>query len=335
MLRFAIRRFVSTAFLLTGVLVMTFALARILPGDPARLVAGARAGPEAVAAVRAQLGLDLPLTQQFIQYVSGIFEGDFGKSIITRRPISTDILTFFPATVELVILASLLSLAGGVTLGVLAAVKSGGKADASVRAVSVFGLSVPDFWTGLICQLLFFSVLGILPFGGRLSTGVAMPPQVTGFVTVDSLLAGRPDLFADALHHMILPVVVLAIPSTAIIIRVVRTTMLEVLSADYIRTARAKGIAPLKVYLRHALANSLLPIVTVFGLNMGLMISGAVLVELLFNLPGLGRYTADAIAGSDYNAIMAITLVVSAAYIVINLIVDLSYAFLDPRVELK
>ncbi|MEO5756756.1 MAG: ABC transporter permease [Mesorhizobium sp.] len=332
---FILRRLVSTLFLLAGVLVMTFALARILPGDPARLIAGARAGPEAVADVRAQLGLDLPLVQQFVHYVSGILHGDFGRSIITRRPISQDILTFFPATCELVILASFISLIGGVALGTAAAVNSSGKTDAAVRVISVFGLSVPDFWMALIAQLLFFSVLGVLPFGGRLATGIAMPPYVTGFLSVDSLLAGRLDLFADALRHMILPIIVLAIPSMAVIIRVVRTTMLDVLSADYIRTARAKGIAPLKVYLRHALANSLLPIVTVFGLNMGLLISGAVLVELIFNLPGLGRYTADAISGSDYNAIMAITLVVSAAYIVINLAVDLSYVFLDPRVELK
>ncbi|MFY2826040.1 ABC transporter permease [Ruegeria sp. MALMAid1280] len=335
MLRFILRRAVATTILIGGVVLMTFALARLLPGDPARLIAGARADADAVAAVRERLGLDDPIGTQFLTYLGNVMEGDFGRSVVTRRPISEDIVTFFPATLELVTMAACISLILGVLLGVLAAVRSGTPSDVGVRGVAVLGLSVPDFWLALVFQLLFFATLGLLPFGGRLGTGVTPPDFVTGFMTLDSLLAGRFDLFVDALKHMILPVTVLAIPSMAITIRVVRTTMLEVLSQDFIRTARSKGIRPVRVYLRHALRNALLPIVTIFGLNTGLLISGAVFIELIFDWPGLGRYTANAIASSDYNAIMAITLVVSIAYTLINFLVDLSYSLLDPRVKLS
>lgn len=334
MTRFIIRRAFSTAVLLSGVVLMTFALARLLPGDPARLIAGARANAEAVATVRDRLGLDDPVAVQFVTYIGNVLEGDFGRSVITRRPIAEDIITFFPATLELVVLASVVSLAMGVLFGTLAAVRSGSASDVAVRGVAVTGLSVPDFWLALVFQLVFFATLGLLPFGGRLDTGVIAPDFVTGFMTVDSLLAGRLDLFGSALKHMILPVVVLAIPTMAITIRVVRTTMLEVLSQDFVRTARSKGIHPIRIYLWHALRNALLPIVTIFGLNTGLLISGAVFIELIFDWPGLGRYTANAIAASDYNAIMAITLIVSVAYTFINFLVDISYSLLDPRVEL-
>ncbi|SLN69714.1 Dipeptide transport system permease protein DppB [Roseovarius albus] len=335
MLRFILRRAVATTFLLIGVILMTFALARLLPGDPARLIAGARANAEAVAAVRERLGLDDPITTQFVTYVGNVLEGDFGRSVITRRPISEDILTFFPATLELVIVAAFISLVLGVFLGALAAVRSGKPTDIGVRGVAVTGLSVPDFWLALVFQLVFFATLGLLPFGGRLGTGVAPPEFVTGFMTIDSLIAGRFDLLIDALKHMILPVTVLAIPSMAITIRVVRTSMLEVLNQDFIRTARSKGISPARVYRHHALRNALLPIVTIFGLNTGLLISGAVFIELIYDWPGLGRYTANAISASDYNAIMAITLVVAIAYTLINFLVDLSYSFIDPRVNLS
>ena len=333
--RFVLRRLISTVLLMLGVVLMTFALARLLPGDPARLIAGARASPEAVDALRVQLGLDAPITTQFARYIGQVMQGDFGRSIVTRRPISEDIATYVPATLELVTFAAILSLIVGLSLGVIAAARSHGITDAAVRGVAVTGLSVPDFWMALILQLIFFASLGLLPYGGRLDVGMTAPDPFTGFLTLDALLAGNGAMLWQSLRHLVLPAIVLAIPSTAIIIRVTRTAMLEVLGQDYIRTARTKGIAPWKVYAKHALGNALLPIVTIFGLNLGLMISGAVFVELIYDWPGLGRYTANAIAGSDYNAIMAITLVVSVAYTVINFLVDLSYAFLDPRVKLQ
>jgi ABC-type dipeptide/oligopeptide/nickel transport system permease component len=333
--RFVIRRLISTGLLLVGVVLMTFALARLLPGDPARLIAGGRASPEAVAAVRDTLGLDAPVTTQFARYIGQLAQGDFGRSIVSRRPISQDILTYVPATLELVFFAAIISLIGGITLGTVAAAYSKSAPDVAVRGVAVVGLSVPDFWLALVLQLIFFAGLGLLPFGGRLDLGMNPPTYVTGFMTLDSILAGRADLLLQTLRHLILPVWVLSIPSMAITIRVVRTTMLDVLTQDYIRTARAKGIAPWRVYARHALGNAMLPVITIFGLNLGLMISGAVFIELIFDWPGLGRYTANAIAGSDYNAIMAITLVVALSYTLINFLVDLSYAFFDPRVNLR
>ena len=333
--RFVLRRLISTVLLMLGVLLMTFALARLLPGDPARLIAGARASPEAVDALRRQLGLDAPITTQFARYIGQVMQGDFGRSIVTRRPISDDIASYVPATLELVAFAATLSVIVGLSLGVIAAARSRSATDAVVRGVAVTGLSVPDFWMALILQLIFFASLGLLPYGGRLDVGVTAPDTFTGFLTLDALLAADGAMLWQSLRHIVLPAIVLAIPSTAIIIRVTRTAMLEVLGQDYIRTARAKGIAPWKVYAKHALGNALLPIVTISGLNLGLLISGAVFVELIYDWPGLGRYTANAIAGSDYNAIMAITLVVSVAYTLINFLVDLSYAFLDPRVKLQ
>jgi ABC-type dipeptide/oligopeptide/nickel transport system permease component len=334
-LRFLLRRLIGTGLLLVGVILMTFSLARILPGDPARLIAGARATPEAVAAVRDKLGLDAPVSEQFLRYVGQIIHGDFGRSIVSRRPISEDILTYVPATLELVFFAAIISLIGGMTLGTLAAAYSKRAPDVAVRGGAVMGLSVPDFWLALVFQMVFVTALGLLPFGGRLDLGVTPPDYVTGFLTLDSLLAGKFALLGQVLQHLILPVCTLAIASTAITIRVVRTTMLDVLTQDYIRTARAKGIAPWRVYARHALSNAMLPVITIFGLNLGLMISGAVFIELIFDWPGLGRYTANAIAGSDYNAIMAITLVVALSYTLINFLVDLSYALFDPRVSLR
>lgn len=335
MLRFLFRRLVGTGVLLVGVILMTFALARLLPGDPARLIAGARASPAALASVREKLGLDAPISQQFMHYISQIIHGDFGRSVVSRRAISEDILTYVPATLELVFYAAVLSLIGGMTLGTIAAAYSKRAPDVAVRAGAVMGLSVPDFWLALVLQMVFVTAFGLLPFGGRLNLGVTPPDYVTGFLTIDSMLAGRFDLLAQGLHHLILPVCTLAIASTAITIRVVRTTMLDVLTQDYIRTARAKGIAPWRVYAYHALGNAMLPVITIFGLNLGLMISGAVFIELIFDWPGLGRYTANAIAGSDYNAIMAITLIVSLSYTMINFLVDLSYALFDPRVSLR
>ncbi len=335
MARFVLRRLISTCLLLMGVILMTFALARLLPGDPARLIAGGRASPEAVAAVRDTLGLDAPVTTQFARYIGQLAQGDFGRSIVSRRPISQDILTYVPATLELVFFAAIVSLLGGITLGTIAAANCKSAPDVAVRGMAVVGLSVPDFWLALVLQLVFFAGLGLLPFGGRLDVGMSPPDYVTGLLTLDSLLAGRADLLLQTLRHLILPVCVLSIPAMAITIRVVRTTMLEVLTQDYIRTARAKGIAPWQVYARHALGNAMLPVITIFGLNLGLMISGAVFIELIFDWPGLGRYTANAIAGSDYNAIMAITLVVALSYTLINFLVDLSYAFFDPRVNLR
>jgi peptide/nickel transport system permease protein len=335
MLRFILRRLVFTAVMLIGITAITFALARILPGDPARLIAGPRASAAAVAEIRHAEGFDQPVFQQFILYVKRLASGNLGRSLVTRRPVTKDIAQYFPATLELVIAASIIGGVLGIGIGVFAAVRHGTAIDIGGRLIAIFGLSMPDFWLAILMQLIFFSLLSLLPFGGRLDTGVAAPAQITGLLTIDSLIAGRWDLFLQSITHLIMPAMVLMMPLMGLMVRVVRASTLEALAQDHMRTARAKGLHPIRLYLQHALRNALIPTVTVFGLDLGLLMSGAVLVELVFAWPGLGRYTANAVSNSDYNAIMGITIVTSVVYVLINLAVDILYTYLDPRVRLS
>lgn len=335
MLHYLLRRLGFIGVMLGGIMALTFLLSRVLPGDPARLLAGPRASAETVARVREIHGLDLPLWEQFLAYCGRLLTGDLGNSIVTNRPVLEDIARFFPATLELVIATLLLATLLGVAIGLVSAIRKGGKIDTTGRFVAIGALSLPDFWIAILAQLLFFSVLSILPFGGRLPTGMAAPEAVTGLMTVDALLAGRLDQFGLALKHLLMPACVLALPSMGLLARIVRATALEVLGQDYVRTAHAKGIRPLRLYLRHVLKNALLPVVTFLGLLFGFLLSGAVLVELVFAWPGIGRYTASAISATDYNAIMGVTIVVSTAYLLINFVVDLLYTRIDPRVRLS
>jgi peptide/nickel transport system permease protein len=222
----------------------------------------------------------------------------------------------------------------GLALGVFSAIRPGSAVDIGGRFIAIGGLSIPNFWIALLLQFLFFSILGMLPFGGRLDTGVAPPTTFTGLYTVDSLLTGRLDLFVQAVTHLILPVIALGLAEMGLVARIVRASMLEVLGQDYIRSARAKGLTSWRIYRRHALRNAMLPVVTIIGLEFGLLLSGTVLVESIFAWPGLGRFMAEAITSSDYNAIMGVTIVVTLGYVLINLVVDLAYAYLDPRVRL-
>jgi ABC-type dipeptide/oligopeptide/nickel transport system permease component len=331
---YIVRRLVFVLLVLLGVTILTFFLARVVPADPARLLAGPRASPEAVEQVREARGLDRPLWEQYRSYMGGLLRGDLGTSLVTRRAVTSDLATFAPATLELILYSLLVGSLLGVALGMSSAIRPGSAIDVGGRFVAIGGLSVPNFWVALLLQFAFFSLFGLLPFGGRLATGVLPPPGVTGLYTVDSLLAGRLDLFAQAVSHLILPVTALALAEMGLVARIVRASMLEVLGRDYIRTARAKGLRPWRIYRRHALRNALLPVVTIIGLELGLLLSGTVLVESIFAWPGLGRYMAEAIASSDYNAIMGVTIVVTVGVVLLNLIVDLVYAHLDPRVRL-
>jgi ABC-type dipeptide/oligopeptide/nickel transport system permease component len=331
--RYLIRRLGFLIFVLFGVTLLTFLLQRVVPGDPARLIAGTRASEQVVQEVRGQLGLDRPLWVQYGSYMGALFKGDLGQSVVTRNPVTHDIGTYVPATLELVLYAFVLGSVLGIALGSLAAVR-GGAVDVAVQSVGTAALSVPIFWIAVVLLLVFYSNLGILPFGGRLDVGATPPPTISGLYTVDALLTGRFDLFGDALRHLILPASVLAIPEVGLVARTARASMLEVLGRDYVRTARSKGLSPFRIYRRHALRNALLPVVTVLGLEFGLLVSGTVLIESAFSWPGLGQYAFDAIASSDYNAVMGVTIVVAVAYVVINLIVDVLYVYLDPRVRL-
>jgi peptide/nickel transport system permease protein len=333
MLRFLIRRALLLLFVVWGISLVTFVLARLVPSDPARLIAGPRAGPEAVAVVRHDYGLDRPVPEQYLRYVGGLFSGDLGRSFSSKRPVADDLRAFLPATIELGAASLLLALLVGIPVGIIAAVRRNSGVDYAGRGLAILGLSLPPFWIGLLAQLVFYSGLTLLPVGGRLSQDVAVPPAITGMYTLDSLLAGQGGTFVDALRHLILPAVVLSFGTMAVFVRLVRATLLEVLAQDYVRTARAKGLAERGVVLGHALRNAILPVITIGALQLGLLLSGVLLIESIFSWPGIGRYTAQAIVSSDYNGIMGVTIVLAVIYLLINTVVDLLYVWLDPRIK--
>jgi peptide/nickel transport system permease protein len=335
MLRLLTRRLLLLLFVVWGISLVTFMLARVVPTDPARLIAGPRASPEAVAVVRRDYGLDRPAVEQYIRYMAGLVSGDLGRSFTTKRPVTEDLRAFFPATVELALAALLIALLLGLPIGIIAALRRNSALDYVGRSFATFGLSLPPFWIGLLAQLVFYSGLTLLPIGARVSQDVAPPPTFTGLYTVDSLLAGQWATFLDALRHLVLPAVVLSFSTTAVFVRMVRTSLLEVLGQDYVRTARAKGLGERSVVMRHALRNALLPVLTLGGLQLGLLLSGTLLVESIFTWPGIGRYSAQAITGADYNGIMGVTIVIALIYLLVNTVVDLLHAWLDPRVHYR
>lgn len=333
LVRLIVRRLFFLVFVLLGLSLITFGLSHIVPGDPARLMAGPRASKSAVAKIREKYGLDDPLPVQYVNYVKGLFRGDLGTSFTTRRPVTDDLKRYLPATIELGLVAFILSTIIGIPLGVLSSVKRDKLPDHVARFISISGLALPVFWLAIMAQFIFFGKLGWLPDGARIPIGSDPPPNVTGLYTVDSLLAGNWELFKTTITHLILPATVLAYGSLAVITRMVRGGMMEVLNQDYIRTARAKGIAPSGVIYGHALKNAMLPTVTSLGLQIGLLLSGAFLVEIVFSWPGIGRYAVEAIQRLDYNATMATTLVIALIFVLMNLVVDILYLFLDPRIS--
>jgi peptide/nickel transport system permease protein len=331
-MRFLVRRIVLMFFVLWGVTFITFFLSRVVPGDPARQIAGPHANAATLANIRAQYGLDRPLAEQYVNYTSGLLHGDLGTSFVTRRPVTTDIGAFFPATLELAIYALILSTAIGLFLGIIGALR-GGAVDRMVQLLAIACLSVPAFWVAMLFQIFLYSGLGWFPFGGRLETGATPPPAVTGLFTVDSLIAGNVGLFLASAHHLVLPVVTLSLALAGVMARITRGAMLQVLDEDYVRTARSKGLSRFRVLTRHSLRNALIAPVTVLGLNLGLLAGGVFLVETIFAWPGIGRYAFNAIANSDYNATMGVTLVVAVVYVAANLVVDLLYLVIDPRIR--
>jgi peptide/nickel transport system permease protein len=332
LVRLIVRRLLFLVFVLFGLSVITFSLSHVVPGDPARLMAGPRASAAAVQKIRQQFGLDDPLPQQYVTYVGDVLHLDFGMSFTTRRPVAQDLQRFLPATIELGLYAFVISTVIGIPLGVVSAVKRDQWPDHIARFISISGLALPVFWLAIMAQFIFFGRLGWLPDGERLPIGIDPPPTITSLYTIDALLSGNLSLFWLALRHLMMPALVLAYGSLAVVTRMVRGGMLEVLNQDYIRTARAKGITQRGVVLGHALKNALLPTVTSVGLQIGLLLSGAFLVEIVFSWPGIGRYAVDAIQRLDYNATMATTLLIALIFVLLNLLVDIAYLFLDPRI---
>jgi peptide/nickel transport system permease protein len=316
-----------------GMTILTFTLSHVVPTDPARLLAGPRASAEVVEKIRRETGLDRPLWEQYVDYISGILHFDFGMSFSSFRPVIQDLAAYFPATAELTLYALQFAVIVGVGIGIISAVRQNSWADQITRLLAILGISMPVFWLGLLSQLLLYQQLGWFPFGGRVSSDAILPPTVTGFLTIDSLLAGYWKTFFDALYHLILPAIVLGLEPLAILARISRTSMIEVMREPYIVAARAKGQKEKIVILKHAFRNSLLPIVTMIGLLIGYLLGGSVMVETVFVWPGIGRYAARAISSADYNAVMGVTLVISLIYLLSNLLVDLVYTRLDPRIS--
>ena len=334
---YLLRRLVFAALVVAGVTVITFIISNVVPNDPARLYAGSKARPEQLAEVREQLGLNDPLPQQFVRYVGNLASGNLGESFKTRRAISEDLKTFFPATMELVVFAIVLALILGIPVGVISAAQRGKWLDNISRVVTIAGVSIPSFWLAILLQLFFFSYLGWLPLSGRLSRDILLTQPIdpiTGFYVIDGILTGNWAAWRNALWHLVLPVVVLATYPISLVARMTRAAMIEVLDEPYIRTARASGLPMRQVLFKRALKNALIPTLTVLGLTFAFSITGAVLVEIIFAWPGLGKYVTDAIIATDFPVIVSVTLIVTIVYVLINLLVDLLQALIDPRIEL-
>lgn len=337
MTRYLLRRVLLIFPMLLGVALVSFLLAHVIPADPVTANLGdlAVSNPEIVAAFRHRWGLDRSLLEQFLIYLWNLLHGDLGVSITTAQPVGVDILQHLPATIELAVSATLLSIGVGIPLGVASALRRGGAVDQLSRIISLIGVSAPLFWVGLVAILVFYARLGWAPTPGRLSASLSPPPVITRFLIPDAILAGRPDLALDALAHLILPAIILSLYGTGIIARMMRAGMLEALREDYIRTARSKGLMPTTVTWRHAFRNALIPVVTVIGLTFGGLLSGTVVMENVFAWPGLGAYAFRSAVSLDYPAIIGVGLVVAATYILVNLLVDVLYGVIDPRVRIR
>ncbi len=333
MIRFLIRRLALVVPAFIGVTLLTFALIHLIPGDPVVLMAGERGiDPQRHARLKAQLGLDKPLPVQYAHYVNGILHGDLGKSIVTKKPVLVEFMTLFPATVELSLFAMLFAVVIGLPAGVIAGVKRGSTFDHTVMGVSLTGYSMPIFWWGLLL-ILFFSVkLGWTPVSGRISALYWIDAD-TGFMIIDALRSDEKGAFISALSHLVLPSIVLGTIPLAVIARMTRSSMLEVLQEDYVRTARAKGLAPWRVTLIHALRNALIPVITVIGLQTGVLLAGAILTETIFAWPGVGKWIVESIRRRDYPSVQGGILLIATLIIMVNMLVDMMYGIINPRIR--
>ena len=316
-----------------GVTIAAFMFIRVLPGDPVLLLGGELAlTPERYEQLRVQFGFDRPIWVQYFEFLGSVLQGDLGRSIVTRRPVLDDFFRLVPATLELSLCAIIFALALGVPAGVIAAVNRGKTFDHALMSTALVGYSMPIFWWALLLIILFSGILGWTPVSGRMSLMFYFP-SVTGFMLIDSLLVGPPGSFRSAVSHLILPTIVLGTIPLAVIARQTRSAMLEVLSEDYVRTARAKGLSPMRVVGVHALRNALIPVVTTIGLQVGVLLGGAILTETIFAWPGIGKWMVDSISRRDYQVVQGGLLLIALVVMLVNLIVDLLYGLVNPRIR--
>jgi dipeptide transport system permease protein len=333
MIRFILGKLLYLVPTLLGVTIVAFGFVRVLPGDPVLLMAGERGiSPERYDQLMQQLGYDQPIWWQYLEFLGRLLRGDLGTSLVTKSPVLHEFLTLFPATVELAICAILLATLIGIPAGVLAAVKRGSWFDQISMGAALVGYSMPIFWWGLLLIIFFSGILAWTPVSGRISL-LFFFPEVTGFMLIDSLLSGQDGAFASALSHLILPTIVLATIPLAVIARQTRSAMLEVLGEDYVRTARAKGLPWRRVVGVHALRNAMIPVITTIGLQIGVLMAGAILTETIFSWPGIGKWMVDSIFRRDYPAVQGGLLMIAGVVMAVNLVVDLLYGLINPRIR--
>ncbi|HZH26894.1 MAG TPA: ABC transporter permease subunit [Azospirillaceae bacterium] len=333
MIRFILTRLSLVIPTFIGITLLAFFLIRLVPGDPIETMAGERGiDPARHEQLRKEYGFDQPVLVQYAKYMERLIQGDLGRSIITREPVITEFASLFPATIELALCAILFAVLIGLPAGVLAAVKRNSVLDYGVMGASLTGYSMPIFWWGLLLIFLFSVQFGLTPVSGRIAVLFYIEP-VTGFMLIDTLLAGDTDAFWSAAKHLILPTIVLGTVPLAVIARMTRSAMLEVLGEDYIRTARAKGLPRSRVIWLHALRNALIPVVTVIGLQVGVLFTGAILTETIFSWPGVGKWLIDAISRRDYPVLQGGTLLLGVVVMAVNLLVDLAYGSINPRIR--
>ncbi len=332
--KYFVKRLVIALPTLIGVSVLVFFLIRLVPGDPIDVMLGPRATETTRQELQVRLGLDQPIPVQYWRWLTNVVQGDFGTSVRSRDPVIRAILSRLPATLELSVTAILIAFIFGIVFGVTAAQRRNTAVDRFAVGSSLVGVSIPVFWLGLMLIFFFSVVLRWLPVSGRISMGISVP-RLTGFYLIDTLAAGNTRLFVQALRHLVLPAVSLATISFALITRITRSAMLDVLNEDYVRTARAKGVPARVVIYKHALKNAMIPVVTVSGLQLGMLIGGSILTETVFSWPGIGRLVITAIYNRDYPVVQGVVLFIAAAFILINIVVDAIYAYLDPRIRFE
>lgn len=333
MLRFILRRLLLLVPVIVGLTIIMFAIARLLPGDPVALAAGPNATKAEIAALAVEYGLDKPIWVQYVNYVSGLVHGDLGTSLLTRRPVATDIAAYLPATLELVFAAMLIAVAVGIPLGLVTAVWRNRWPDYLAQVAAIGAISMPRFFLGLLLQLCFAMWLMWLPLGGRLPIVVIPPPTVTGFLTIDSLIAGDWTAFVMALRHLALPAIAMSLSPLATIMRMMRASTIEVMHQDYVMTARALGLPSTKIVTKYVARNAVSATLTVIGLYFGWLLGGTVLVETVFDWPGLGLYATKAIVSQDMMPVIGVALVIGLLFVIANLIIDILYGVINPKVR--
>ena len=331
---YVLKRLAQFAFVLLGTSIILFTVSHVIPADPVRAAAGPKASPEELEFIRHELGFDQPLHIQYLIYMSNLFKGDLGRSIVTLRPVTSDLADRLPATLELAFFSILTTIAVGVALGILSAVKRNKVVDHLVRVVSLGGISMPSFWLGLIFQMVFFLRLGWLPGGERLDLGLTPPTHITGLYVLDSVITGNLVTLGNSLWHLVGPVVSESAIGVASVIRMMRAGMLDELTKDYVTMLRSAGLSERLITYKYVLKNSLVPCVTLIGVMFGGMLGGSFIIESIFSWPGVGRYGTEALLNLDFQPIMSITLIMGVMYSLSNLFVDVIYAFLNPKVRL-